>query len=523
MSALLRARALSAEYRTARSAHLAVIEVDLDINEGESFGLVGESGSGKSTVAMALTGFVPKGGRIRAEQLEVDGHDMLSLRGAALRNFRRHVIGVVHQDPSRSLNPTATVGAQLAECHGLRGGTARETRQRTMSAMEEVGLADPHILASRYPHELSGGQQQRMMIAMALSTRPRLLILDEPTTSLDSVIRSDVLALIGRLQVELGFASLLISHDLRQVMRHCSRIGVLHRGRLIESSDPARLMVDPQHPHTRALVAGYRTAGRAPRPISSGARPVLVASRLTKRYGSQLALTDVDLSVGRGETIGIVGESGSGKTTLARIIAGVTSHDGTVVWSASASPYPVQMVFQSPDASLNPRRTVRQALRRAIDLLRGDRTPEQLIDLTGLSSDTLDKLPSQLSGGQKQRVAIARAFAGRSPLVICDEPTSGLDASLQSAIVDLLIDLQERTGASYLFISHDLSVVRRIAHRVAVMQHGRIVESGSTASIFEHGRHPYTRKLISASQLDEPPRPYSATATLPGATTNCDL
>ncbi|GAA5211936.1 ATP-binding cassette domain-containing protein [Microbacterium kyungheense] len=511
MSGLVSVRGLTVEHRVAGGRRTAVDGVDLDIAEGEAHGLVGESGSGKSTIALALTRYLPKGARVRADQLRVAGRDVLSLDAAGLRQYRRDDIGVVFQEPSRALNPTASIGSQVAEAHRLRGLSATATRDATVASLAEVGLPDPERLTARYPHELSGGQQQRVMIAMALAARPRLLILDEPTTGLDSQVQAEVLALITRLQHQLGFASLLISHDLPLVAAHSDRVGVLERGRLLETTTSSGLVAAPAHDYTRRLVAAIPALdGPVREAVDAASPPLLVASGLRKHYGGHAALDGVDLRIGRGETLGIVGESGSGKTTLGRVVAGVTAFDGELALDAPTTPPPVQIVFQSPDASLNPRRTVRQTLRRAIELLHGDESPERLAAQTGLPAEVLDKLPHQLSGGQKQRVAIARAFAGRSPLIVCDEPTSALDVTVQATVIDLLIDLQERTGVSYLFISHDLAVVRRVSHRVAVMQRGRLVETASAAEIFGGARHPYTQSLIAAARLGRRDEPTAA-------------
>ncbi|MBW9119916.1 ABC transporter ATP-binding protein [Microbacterium trichothecenolyticum] len=505
MTEVVTARGLTIDYRVEGRLRRAVEGVDFEIHEGESYGLVGESGSGKSTIALALTRYLPAGARVDAQRLDVAGKDLRLLAGSDLRRFRRNDIGVVYQEPSRALNPTSTVGAQVAEAYALRGPDDRAAvRAATLRSFEEVGLPDPAALAARYPHELSGGQQQRVMIAMALAARPRLLILDEPTTGLDSQVQAGVLALVRGLQSELGFASLFISHDLPLVASHCDRVGVLERGRLVETAQSDDLLAQPAHAYTRSLIRAIPHLDGSARTPLVGAPPLLRATGLTKSYGAHLALDGVDLHIGRGETLGVVGESGSGKTTLGRVVAGLTSFHGDVTIDAPTAPPPVQIVFQSPDASLNPRRTVRQTLRRAIQLLGGDTTLEELLASTGLSTDTLDKLPKELSGGQKQRVAIARAFAGQASLIICDEPTSALDVSVQSTVLDLLTDLQERTGVSYLFISHDLAVVRRISHRIAVMRHGRVLETAPADDIFGLAQHPYTRALVAAARHDRP-------------------
>ncbi|MFZ4894901.1 ATP-binding cassette domain-containing protein [Plantibacter sp. Mn2098] len=501
----VRIRDLRIEYRTDEIDRAVVSGVSIDIGPGESYGLVGESGSGKSTIALALTRYLPKNATVSAAELTVAGRDITSLDKRELRDYRSGTIGFVYQEPSLALNPTSTVGSQVAEVYRVHGSSRREAAAQAVEALSLVGLPDPARIVGRYPHELSGGQQQRVVIAMALATRPSLLILDEPTTGLDSNVEADILALIDRLQAELGFATLLISHNLPLVASHCSRIGVLQRGVLVETGDAAAVIGAPEHPYAKALVGALPDldAERAPRAVSTADRPLVRISGLTKRYGHKLALDGVDLTIGRGEVLGVVGESGSGKTTLGRAVAGLTRFEGSVTFDGDADAHtapPVQVVFQSPDASLNPRRTVRQVLTRSIALLGGDTDAATLAESTGLPRDALDKLPHELSGGQKQRVAIARAFAGPVPLVVCDEPTSALDVSVQARILDLLAELQERTGVSYLFITHDLAVVRRIADRIAVLQHGVLVDEGSTEDVFAGGRHPYTESLIGAAR-----------------------
>lgn len=491
----------------------AVRGLSFRIAPGESYGLVGESGSGKTTAAMSLTRFLPPRTDIRADRLMVAGTDVLGLNTAELQRFRADALAVVYQEPGLALNPTMRVGRQVAEVYRIRGADRHAAWDAAVAALDRVRLPDPAETALRYPHELSGGQQQRVVIGMALAAEPRLLILDEPTTGLDSQVETEIMSLLGRLRAEAGFASLLISHNLPLVAAHCARLGVVKDGLLVEEGPADAIFTRPEHPYTRELVhsAPMRaTARRAPhdRPDDSdgaAARAVLTVRHVRKQYGHHVVLDDLSFTIGRGETVGIVGASGSGKTTLGRAIAGLTRVDAggiDVVGQPHGRPhrYPaVQMVFQNPDASLNPRRTVRQVLTRALALLHGTQTVEELAAATGLNGRLLDRVPSQLSGGQKQRVAIARAFAGAVPLIILDEPTSALDATTQKIILDLLERLQRRTGVAYLFISHDLAVVRYLAHRVGVLHGGTLVELDDTDRVFANPRHAYTRALLASA------------------------
>ena len=569
-------RDLTVSYRTV-SKHTgqrmvpAVRELSLDVAAGESYGLVGESGSGKSTAAMALTRYLPAGTEVTAAELSIAGTSVLGLDAAALRAFRASTLAVVYQEPGQALNPTMPVGEQVAEVYRLHGDNRAAARDATLAAIDRVRLADARAIARRYPHELSGGQQQRIVIAMALASEPRLLILDEPTTGLDSRVETEIMALIDGLRAELGFASILISHNLPLVAAHCQRIGVLQGGVLVEEGAAADVLLAPRHSYTRALIAALpdiNAARRSPARViaaadgapaglaaadevnpavnaaegaspgrrsgptaanggaggvgaigirsgSSEDQPLVTVANLTKRHHRKTALSDVSFTIGRGEVLGLVGESGSGKSTLGLTLAGLTGYEGTISfapWTGEGSAGAgrsrrrggqalprVQVVFQNADASLNPRRTVRRVLARSIELLGGTQTVEELAARTGVATDLLDKLPQQLSGGQKQRVAIARAFAGHVPLVICDEPTSALDVSSQARLLDLLTELQERTGVSYLFISHDLAVVRQVADRIAVLYNGELVELKPADQVFERPEHPYTQSLVDSA------------------------
>jgi len=532
-AAVVRVAGLTVSYRVRQQMVTAVRELSLSIGAGESYGLVGESGSGKSTAAMAVTRYLPADTEVSAAELSVAGAPVLELDGPALRAFRARRLSMVYQEPGLALNPTMLAGEQIAEVYRLHGASRAAAREATLAAIERVRLAPAATIAGRYPHELSGGQQQRIVIAMALASEPQLLILDEPTTGLDSRVETEIMALIDHLRAEFGFASLLISHNLPLVAAHCQRIGVLQAGVLVEEGPAADVLLAPLHPYTRSLIAALPDINAARRSVPRGTAvtdnpertpltpagpqsaaaggPLVTVANLTKRYNHKTALRDVSFTIGRGEVLGLVGESGSGKTTLGLSIAGLTGYQGTISFNVpdrhrGRKVLPrVQVVFQGADASLNPRRTVRKVLARSIELLGGTQTVEELAGRTGVAEDLLDKLPHQLSGGQKQRVTIARAFAGHVPLVICDEPTSALDVSSQARLLDLLTELQERTGVSYLFISHDLAVVRQVSDRIGVLYDGELVELKDADEIFERPEHPYTQSLVdSALSLRRP-------------------
>jgi peptide/nickel transport system ATP-binding protein len=537
---VVRVEGLTVSYRARHQVVPAVRGLSLDIAAGESYGLVGESGSGKSTAAMALTRYLPAGTDVSAAELTVAGASVLELNAAALRAFRASALAVVYQEPGLALNPTMPVGEQIAEVYRRHGAHRAAAREAALAAIARVRLSPPEQIAGRYPHELSGGQQQRIVIAMALASGPKLLILDEPTTGLDSRVETEIMALIDQLRAELGFASLLISHNLPLVAAHCQRIGVLRRGKLVEEGPAADVLLAPRHLCTRALIAALPDIGAARRsgprvavvtdrtarevkektdhserpllPTSvSGSQsatadgPLVTVANLTKHYHRKAALRDVSFTIGRGEVLGLVGESGSGKTTIGLSLAGLTGYQGSISFHVpdryrGRKVLPrVQVVFQGADASLNPRRTVAAVLARSIKLLGGTQTVEELAGRSGLTEELLGKLPHQLSGGQKQRVAIARAFAGPVPLVICDEPTSALDVSSQARLLDLLTELQEQSGASYLFISHDLAVVRQVSDRIGVLYDGELVELKAASEIFERPEHPYTQVLVESA------------------------
>ncbi|PWG65499.1 dipeptide ABC transporter ATP-binding protein [Spiribacter halobius] len=578
---------LSLSYRRRGRWHAAVRGLSLQVAPGEAVGLVGESGCGKSTVAMAALGYLPGNARIDQGAVRVAGVDLAGLSPAALRRLRGGTVAAVYQSPGAALNPSLTVGEQVAEVYrlhgGLDGGAARAAAGRMLA---RVRIPDPERLLAAYPYQLSGGMQQRVVIAMALAGDPRLLILDEPTTALDATVQGEILALFATLRVELRVALLFISHDLGVVRTVCDRVGVMYAGELVEVGSAQALFQQPAHPYTASLIdcipdfrhrwedarlaaipglppglgeqpRGCAFAPRCPvarsvceeRPIPLAAvadgrmsrclfpeqtappggnrRPATITPRapgaetlavegLAVDYGRVRILDGVSLQVREGETLALVGESGSGKTTLARAVTGLTPPSNGAVrlhgrrlparsgQRDQAARQRLQMVFQSPDGTLNPSHRVGATLRRALRVLGGVRGAEAgrrlqaLLDAVALEPDTLRRRPEQLSGGQRQRVAIARAFTGTPALVILDEPTSALDVSVQAAILDLLIDLQQRDGTAYLFISHDLAVVRYLADRVAVLYLGQVVEEGAVAEVFQGRCHPYTEALLAA-------------------------
>ncbi len=539
LGTVVRVADLAISYAAGRTDVPVVRGVSFEIRAGRALGLVGESGSGKSTVARTLLAHLRRGSRIVGGAVEVAGDDVFALSPAATRELRGGTAAVVAQNAGQALTPSMRVGRQLREALESHGLPSEDERVEELIRL--VRLPDPATIVRRYPHQLSGGQQQRIAIAMAVAARPRVLVLDEPTTALDVVTQAAVLTLIRDLARELGMAVLLVSHDLGVVSTMVDEIAVMRDGVIVEHRPTAELFASPEHPYTRELLAaipgGPGAAGPAPASADDQVTPMVVADGLVVRYARGLppAVSDVSFTIAPRETLAVVGESGSGKTTLATALAGlVPTESGTFrfqgdgvegdLTSAVAGRSPalrraVQLVFQNADTSLNPRRTVGAAIARPLKLFTGRASAErggEILTEVGLSPDFAARLPNQLSGGQRQRVGIARALAADPQLVIADEITTALDVRVPAEILDLLAGLQRDKGLSCLFISHDLAVVRGVADRVAVMTGGRIVEIGPTERVFQGPNHPYTRQLLAATLepgATELPRVEDVTAT----------
>ena len=533
---VLRIEDLSVEYDAGEhsSGSHRVVGTDrfsLSVGRGEVVGLAGPSGCGKTTVAAAIMRLLGPTARVTGGRIMVGGRDVLALDRDELRRLRWREVAVVPQAAMNALNPVMTIGEQLADVltshEGLRHRPALE---RAAELLDAVDIPAGRLRA--YPHQLSGGQRQRVIIAMALALRPRLLVLDEPTTALDVVVQREIMELVLDLKARFGFSVLLITHDLSLMSGTCDRIGVMEAGRLVEEGPAAGILTSPAHAATRALVAGLPDRPSAESPHPTFTEPVLEVRGLRKDFpaGGLLsrrtvrALDGVDLTLHRGEILALVGRTGSGKSTLARIIArletptaGCLLLDGRDVLAreprrASRSYRSrVQIVLQDPFASLNPAHSVGHTLGRALALHRSTAEPgrgsAELLDAVGLEPELLGVRPHELSGGQRQRVAIARALACEPEVLVADEPTSMLDAPLRAGILDLLLGLREERGLSILCITHDLASARYLADTTAVLQAGRLVETGPTAELMKHPAHPCTRLLMSARtvQRDRPP------------------
>ncbi|AEI77647.1 putative ABC transporter ATP-binding protein YejF [compost metagenome] len=521
---------LSVTFGHGEHATRAVREVSFDLRAGERYALVGESGSGKTVTALAMLRLVEDAyydGAIRFE-----GKDLLAVSDREMRGIRGAEIAMIFQEPMTALNPLYTIGNQIVETLALHEGLDRRAaRERAIALLERTGISDAAHRFDSFPHQLSGGQRQRAMIAMALACRPKLLLADEPTTALDVTIRAQIMDLLRDLQAEFGMAVMLITHDLNLVRSFAQRVGVMEKGVLVETGETAQVFAAPQHPYTRKLIDSRPR--REVLPLVPLAPVLLEARKLSVNYARKrrglagwfgkdqfAAVKDVDFQLREGETVGIVGESGSGKTTLAHTVLALQRKSGGTIHFLGRSfdtatrddrrqlRARMQVVFQDPFGSLAPRMTIEQIVGEGLALhqpgLSREGTRQRVIEAlreVGLDRTALGRYPHEFSGGQRQRIAIARVLILKPQILVLDEPTSALDVSIQQQVLALLSQLQHKYNLTYLFISHDLAVIRAMAHRVFVMKAGEVVEAGDTEAVLGAPQHPYTRKLMAAAQV----------------------
>ncbi|MCV7289450.1 ABC transporter ATP-binding protein [Mycolicibacterium wolinskyi] len=521
-TALLAVSGLTIDYGTKSGV---VHDVSLDVGAGQVVALVGQSGSGKSTIARAVQGLLPDNGRVAAGEIRIGDQDVTALSQRKWRELRGTTIGFVPQDPLGSLDPLKRVGDQIAEVLTVhRIADRRRAQTRAVELLERVGIPQPQRRARHYPHQLSGGQLQRVLIAIAIAGEPRLLIADEPTSALDVTVQQRILELLDELRRERRLGVLFITHDLALAEHHSDHVVVLRDGEVRETGPTATVLVAPQDGYTRQLIADapalspdkYARSSISRQP---SAEPILRVRELVKQFGETRALDSVSFDVETGSIHALVGESGSGKTTAARVLAGLTDFDsgevrvdGVVREPRSpldpvrqrAQARTLQMVHQNPLAALDPRFTIGEAVAEPLRINRiGSRSERrrevaEALDRVGLPATLADRKPREISGGQRQRVVLARALILHPPILVLDEPTSALDVTVQAQVVELLVELQRELVLTYLFISHDLSLVRQIADTVSVLEHGRLVETGPVEQVFSTPAAAYTRRLLDA-------------------------
>ena len=525
MSALLEVKDLTVGFRQDGKVSQAVKGVSFSLSRGETVALVGESGSGKSVTALSTVSLLGDSAVVGGS-VTYEGQQMIGASDALLRKVRGNDISFIFQEPMTSLNPLHTLEKQLTESIELHQGlVGQAARDRIIELLTKVGIHEPESRLGAYPHQLSGGQRQRVMIAMALSNKPDVLIADEPTTALDVTIQAQILELLAELKDSEGMGLLFITHDLGIVRRIADRVCVMKAGEIVEEGPTAEVFDNPQHDYTKTLLNAHAVG--VPDPVPTGAKVIAetenlkvwfpIQKGLLKRtVGHVKAVNDATLSVRSGETVGIVGESGSGKTTMALAIMRLIASEGRITfegqdvraWSnreLRRLRKDMQIVFQDPYGSLSPRMTCMQIIAEGLTIHDVDqnREPRELVaevmDEVGLDPATMDRYPHEFSGGQRQRIAIARAMVLRPKLLVLDEPTSALDMTVQVQIVDLLRGLQKKYGLAYLFISHDLKVVRAMSHKVLVMKRGDVVEQGDADDLFDRPQTEYTRALMKAA------------------------
>ncbi len=545
---LLQVEKLQVAFSTRHGTVTALHGIDIALKAGETLGIVGESGSGKSVTSLAVMRLLDRAGKITGGRVVFEGRDITHAGHADLRRLRGSALSMIFQNPRAALNPIRTVEQQIVDVLAAHGKLSRaNARAQALDLLRAVLIRDPEARLNAYPHELSGGMRQRVMIAMAIACEPSLLIADEPTTGLDVTTQQTVMELLARIQAERGMAMILITHDLGLAARWCDRIAVMEAGRVVEQGETAALFEAPAHPYTRRLVAASPTrrstlADLAPPGLARDAAPVVTVPReegpgtppllelvnAVKSFGGPTrAVDDVSFRIPQGGALGLVGESGSGKSTLSRLICRlIDPDDGDIVFDGESiargparefhrSPRrrDIQIVFQDPNDSLNPRHTAFDSIAYPLRRLEGLRDGAALqtrvreaAARAGLPMDLLQRFPHQLSGGQKARVGIARAVAPRPRLLILDEPTAALDVSVQAVILQLLDRLRREDGIGLLFVSHDLNVVRMLCDDLVVLQAGKVVEAGPSASIFQRPQAAYTRMLLDAVPYFDPQR-----------------
>lgn len=522
---LLSVKDLQVEFQQGEQSFRAVNNVSFELSAGETLGLVGESGSGKSVSALSILKLLPENAHYRGRIL-FNNQDLTQTNTHQIRQIRGHQISMIFQEPMTALNPLHTIGKQIIEVLNLHLGLNNDqAKDRALELLELVGIPQPTSKINAFPHEMSGGQRQRVMIAMALACEPKLLIADEPTTALDVTVQRQILRLLADLQKKLGMAILFISHDLNLIRHVSDRICVMKDGCLVEQEQTETLFSQPRHPYTIDLLNAEPSG--APESVPDHEQTLIECKKLKvwfpirqgffrKTVDHVKAVTDLTMSLAQGETLGIVGESGSGKTTLGMALMRLQASEGEIFFMGNAlhnlnqkacQPYrrEMQVVFQDPFGSLSPRMTIADIIAEGLDIhgvsSKEEREQEVIRAMkdVGLKPEFRHRYPHEFSGGQRQRIAIARALILKPKLIILDEPTSALDRTVQSQVIELLRHLQTKYNLSYIFISHDLAVVKAMSHRIMVMKDGQVVEEGCTGDIFHKPQQPYTRKLLSAA------------------------
>ncbi|WP_066189549.1 MULTISPECIES: ABC transporter ATP-binding protein [Gracilibacillus] len=534
MQDILAVKNLSVTFHSEQQVVSSVQRVSFSVGKGETLGIVGESGSGKSVTAKAIMQLLPEHtARIEADAINYQSQDISTFSNKGMQQIRGQEISMIFQDPMSSFNPTMKIGQQIDEMSiKHRNLSPQDARKETIEMLDLVGIGEPQHRYHQYPHEFSGGMLQRAMIAMALVCRPKLLIADEPTTALDVRIQAQILQLMKKLQETMDMSIILITHDFGVVAGMCDRVVVMKDGKTVEQNDTESIFQRPAHPYTKRLLNALPRIDQEKKHLAhktfTKTEPLMTVQQLRKIFplklgGSVHAVDQIDFQIHPGETLGLVGESGSGKSTTGRLIlqlqqetAGEIIFQGMGIHRFKRKELKqlrrdVQIIFQDPHSSLNPRLKVLDIIGQPLDIHKLCRTKqerrarvEELLELVGLEKEHASRYPHEFSGGQQQRIGIARALAVNPKFIVCDEPLSALDVSIQAQIVDLLQDLQQKLGLTYLFIAHDLAMVKHICDRIAVMYSGKIIEVAESEELYRNPMHPYTKSLLEAVPIPDP-------------------